>query len=55
MQNYKLSQFCAAVIVSTNRLVLPELLGLPTAEAPFTQNVPCSAGKWNFLWMPSFS
>lgn len=38
MQSYKHSQFCAAVIVSTNRLVLPELLGLPTAEAPFTQN-----------------
>lgn len=38
MQSYKLSQLCAAVIVSTNRLVLPELLGLPTAEAPFTQN-----------------
>lgn len=38
MQSYKLSQFCAAVIVSTNRLVLPELLGLPAAEAPFTQN-----------------
>lgn len=27
-----------AVIVSTNRLVLPELPGLPTVEAPFTQN-----------------
>lgn len=37
-KSYKLSQFCAAVIISTNRLVLPELLGLPTAEAPFTQN-----------------
>lgn len=30
MQREKLSQFfCAAVIVSTNRLVLPELLGYP--------------------------
>lgn len=30
MQSEKLSQFfCAAVIISTNRLVLPELLGYP--------------------------
>lgn len=46
MRSEKLSQFFrAAVISSTNRLVLPELLSYPLPESLHPKSLPCSAGK----------
>lgn len=56
MQSEKLSQFfCAAVIISTNRLALPELLGYPLLRLILHKITALLCWQMYFFWMPSFS